>query len=187
MSSRPGSRAWVEEHHGPTAALVDRIPGGIVDALLSGLTTLGLLALGTVVFVAGYPETYPCSTGLNGTCVRHGTGSGPLMTLGIILLALALVAGLGVILWNRVLRVARTGQSLGKSLTGLQVIDARSGEVPGLGQALLRELISAGVGVISWLWILVDDEDRSLADVAAGTHVIHLDRDDEGALPPSPG
>ena len=39
-ATRPGSKAWVERHHGTVADFSDRIPPGIVDAALTALGAL---------------------------------------------------------------------------------------------------------------------------------------------------
>ena len=56
------------------------------------------------------------------------------------------------------------------------VVDAETGAVPRLGPAALRELVHQFAGIISWIWMLVDDDDRTLADIVGKTHVVHADR-----------
>jgi len=136
-----------------TADFVDRIPAGIIDELIPGLAALFMGVLGLVVLLAG--------------------DSGALLAVGLVLLGLALLVDIALIVWNRVVLVVRTGQSIGKRVCGLQVVDATSGLPPSVGPALLRELVGRVAGVVSWLWVLIDDQDRSLADVAAGTIVVH--------------
>ena len=136
-----------------TADFVDRIPAGIIDELIPGLAALFVGVLGLIVLLAG--------------------DSGALVAVGLVLLGLALLVDIALIVWNRVVLVVRTGQSIGKRVCGLQVVDATSGLPPSVGPALLRELVGRVAGVVSWLWVLIDDQDRSLADVAAGTIVVH--------------
>lgn len=136
-----------------TADFTDRIPAGIIDELIPGLAALFVAVLGLIVLLAG--------------------DSGSLVAVGLILIGLALLLHIGLVVWNRVVLVVRTGQSIGKRVCGLQVVDATSGRPPSVGPALLRELVSRFAGVFSWLWVLIDDEDRSLADIAAGTVVVH--------------
>lgn len=174
MVTAPGSKAWVERHHGPVADFTDRIPPGIVDVLLTGVGALVPMIAGVVLIVSGIPNTYPCGEGLTGTCEVPGSGSGVLVASGFVLVFLSVVAGFAITAWNRVWRVTRTGQSIGKKLFGLKVIDAEAGTVPELGPALLRELVHQFAGIISWLWMLVDGDDRTLADIVAKTHVIQV-------------
>ncbi|WP_068251219.1 RDD family protein [Janibacter corallicola] len=136
-----------------TADFVDRIPAGIIDELIPGLAALFVGVLGLIVLLAG--------------------DSGALVAVGLVLLGLALLVDIALIVWNRVVLVVRTGQSIGKRVCGLQVVDATSGLPPAVGPALLRELVGRVAGVFSWLWVLIDDQDRSLADLAAGTIVVH--------------
>lgn len=174
---RPGSRAWVEQRYGRSAAFADRILPGILDGLLSFAAGFIPLVLGIISIVAGIPDSYDCGSYYYDSCEVPGSGSGALIGLGILLVALSVVASLAVVAWNRVWRVTRTGQSLGKKVTGLKVIDAESGANPQLGPAALRELVHQFAGIISWIWMLVDDDDRTLADIVGKTHVIQVPKD----------
>ncbi|KRE36084.1 hypothetical protein ASG73_15640 [Janibacter sp. Soil728] len=173
--NRPGSRAWVEQRYGRTAHFSDRIFPGIIDALLGSAAAFVPLVLGIICLIAGSPDTYDCAFGYS-TCEVPGSGSGALIGLGILLLFLTILVSLAFIAWNRVWRVTRTGQSIGKKLTGLKVIDAESGANPKLGPAALRELVHQFAGIISWIWMLIDDDDRTLADIVGKTHVIQVDK-----------
>ncbi|WP_068261316.1 RDD family protein [Janibacter limosus] len=172
--NRPGSRAWVEQRYGRTADFSDRILPGIIDGLLPFAAALVPLVLGIVCIIAGAPKTYDC--GYYSTCEVPGSGSGPLIGLGILLLFLTFLVSLAVVAWNRVWRVTKTGQSIGKKVTGLKLIDAETGAHPTLGPAALRELVHQFAGIISWIWMLIDDDDRTLADIVGKTHVIHADK-----------
>lgn len=171
---RPGSLAWVEQRYGRSATFADRILPGIVDAALSFAATVVPLVIGIALIIAGVPETYDCGLYSSSTCEVPGSGSGALVGLGVLMVLLAVVAGLAMVVWNRVWRVTRTGQSIGKKVTGLRVIDAESGALPRLGPAALRELVHQFAGIISWIWMLVDDDDRTLADIVGKTHVVHV-------------
>lgn len=169
----PGSKAWVEQHYGRSADFADRIGPGVVDVLLSGISALIPIVLGIALIISGIPETYPCGAVRGGTCDVPGTGSGALVAAGVMAVLLGVVAAFAVTLWNRVWRVTRTGRSVGKQLFGLEVIDAHTGALPQLGPALVRELVHQFAGIVSWLWMLVDNEDRTLSDIVGRTHVIH--------------
>ncbi|UUZ45144.2 RDD family protein [Janibacter limosus] len=175
--SRPGSRAWVEQRYGRSAAFADRILPGILDGLLTFAAGFIPLVLGIISIVAGVPDSYDCGAYYDETCSVPGSGSGVLIGPGILLVLLSVVASLAVVAWNRVWRVTGTGQSLGKKVTGLKVIDAESGANPQLGPAALRELVHQFAGIISWIWMLVDDDDRTLADIVGKTHVIRVPKD----------
>ncbi|QOK23169.1 RDD family protein [Janibacter indicus] len=174
---RPGSRAWVEQRYGRTAGFGDRILPGIIDSLLGMAAAFIPVILGIVCIVAGMPDTYDCGVYYTRTCEVPGSGSGGLVGLGILLIFLSFLAAIAMAAWNRVWRVTKTGQSIGKKVTGLKVIDAESGKHPQLGPAALRELVHQVAGIISWIWMLVDDDDRTLADIVGKTHVVHVGKD----------
>lgn len=174
--NRPGSRAWVEQRYGRSAAFTDRIVPGILDALLAMVSALIPFVLGIVLIIAGLPERYDCNLWGENSCTVPGSGSGLLVALGISMFFVSILASLAMTAWNRVWRVTRTGQSLGKKFAGLRVIDAETGGHPQLGPAALRELVHQFAGIISWIWIFIDDDDRTLADIVGKTHVILLDK-----------
>lgn len=173
---RPGSRAWVDQRFGRSASFGDRILPGIVDSLLVSLAWLVPFVIGIICLVQGLPDREWCPLYGNNGCTVPGTGSTGLVTLGVVLMMLSVVTALAMVAYNRVWRVTRTGQSLGKRLTGLRIVDAETGAVPRLGPAALRELVHQFAGIISWIWMLVDHDDRTLADIAGHTHVVHVDR-----------
>lgn len=173
--NRPGSKAWVQQRHGRTAEFGERILPGIIDAAITAAAVFIPVILGLVLIIAGMPDTYDCGYYNTRTCEVPGSGSGGLIALGVILMLLSFVIALAVAFWNRVWRVTKTGQSIGKKVAGLKVIDAESGAHPELGPAVLRELVHQFAGIISWIWMLFDDEDRTLADIVGKTHVIHTE------------
>lgn len=67
------------------------------------------------------------------------------------------------------------GQTLGKMLVGIKVVNAQ-GNIPGLGGAALREvlgkLISAIVLFIGFFWIAFDNNKQGWHDKIAGTYVV---------------
>lgn len=173
--NKPGSKAWVQQRFGRTAEFSDRILPGIIDALIASAAALIPVILGIALIVAGIPDTYDCGYLDADSCEVPGSGSGGLIALGVILILLSVLISFAVAFWNRVWRVTKTGQSIGKKLNGLKVIDGSSGGNPSLGPAFLRELIHQFAGILSWIWMLIDDDDRTLADIVGKTHVIHVD------------
>ncbi len=109
---------------------------------------------------------------------------------GIILLVVAIIlavitAGLSVyaqwlidILYY-VLLTGLRGQTLGKQLLGIRVVN-RNGEVPGIGRAILREVIGKFVSTIvlllGYIWVLFDRRKQGWHDKIAGTYVIRVER-----------
>ncbi|WP_346008156.1 RDD family protein [Janibacter terrae] len=170
---QPGSLAWVEQRYDRSATFADRILPGIIDAALSFTAAVIPMVIGISLIVAGMPDTYDCGGYSSSRCEVPGSGSGALVGLGVLMLLLSVLAGLAMIAWNRVWRVTKTGQSIGKKVTGLKIINSGTGANPELGPAALRELVHQFAGIISWIWMLVDDDDRTLADIVGKTHVIH--------------
>jgi uncharacterized RDD family membrane protein YckC/RNA polymerase subunit RPABC4/transcription elongation factor Spt4 len=74
-----------------------------------------------------------------------------------------------------VLFIGLKGQTIGKMALSIQVVDAE-GNVPGIGRAILREIIgkfvSAIVIFLGYLWVGWDRQKRGWHDHIAGTYVI---------------
>ncbi|MFB6207056.1 MAG: RDD family protein [Haloglomus sp.] len=90
--------------------------------------------------------------------------------------AYVLVAAFTLPFYGGVLESYWNGQTLGKRLTGVKVVD-RSGEPPSLGAALLRNV--PAVVVFSWLTtavglaaIAMDDRNQRVFDDVADTYVV---------------
>lgn len=173
---RPGSKAWVQQRYGRTAEFAERILPGLVDWAMAFAAAIIPVILGVVLIIAGMPDTYDCGYYYTRDCEVPGSGSGALVTIGVLLILLSFLISLAVAFWNRVWRVTKTGQSIGKKMNGLKVIDAHTGGHPAMGPALLREVVHQFAGIISWIWMLIDDDDRTLADIVGKTHVIHTDQ-----------
>lgn len=170
---KPGSKAWVEQRFGPTATFVERIVPNLIDAFLSFAGAIVLIIPGVALIVAGIPDSYDCGyANPDYGCQVPGSGSGEQIFFGIVLLFLSVFVAWGLTVWNRVWRVHKTGQSVGRKMMGLRVINAHTGTHPEFGSAVLRELVHQFAGIISWIWMLVDDDDRTLADIVGTTHVI---------------
>ena len=92
-------------------------------------------------------------------------------------LALIFVGVIGIALFYT-WQVATRGQTWGRQIVGVKVINERTGEAPGWGKALGRGLfawfISAQIFYIGYLWMLWDDKKQTLHDKVAGTHVIKV-------------
>ena len=78
-------------------------------------------------------------------------------------------------LWNMTYLVGRTGQSWGRKLLGLKVVN-RNGEPIGFWRALGRNLfaifISMPLGFLGWLWIVWDPNKQAWHDKVFRTYVI---------------
>ena len=74
-----------------------------------------------------------------------------------------------------VIMIAWRGQTVGKMIVGIQVVD-RQGNIPGIGAVLLREVVGkflSGIALgLGYLWVAWDREKRGWHDHIAGTYVI---------------
>ncbi|GIL36775.1 RDD family protein [Phycicoccus sp. DTK01] len=169
----PESVPYVEAHFGPVSSFGDRVLALLVDVGLSFLPFLLMLA-GIPFIVAGVPDR-------NGVdeygMTTYGDANGALIAVGIAVMVLFWLVGVGFQLWNRVFRMGRRGQSIGKSVVGLKLVDARTGAPIGAGNCFLRELVSGvvnGVVYLSYLWMLWDDNRQTVADKAVHSTVIKV-------------
>jgi uncharacterized RDD family membrane protein YckC len=69
------------------------------------------------------------------------------------------------------------GQTLGKAMCGLRVVDKRNGSVPGIGRMLLRETLAKWVSgfflSLGYFWAIWDRDGQTWHDKIAGTVVLH--------------
>src|SRR5699024_9899323 len=128
----PGSKAWIERRHGRVAGFAERIVPALIDIALAMAIVLVLVGLGAVLLVAGIPQSHDCGPYGMDTCQVPGTGNGLLIALAVVMFVLSFLAAFAFICWNRIWRVHRSGQSLGKTFCHLRVIDAVHGTHPAL-------------------------------------------------------
>src|SRR5215213_1316360 len=135
-----------------------RIVATIVDGLIFGALFTGMIMLfGTVTTIANVgPFDWNVST--------------------ISMPALpSLLYGVFVVLYY-ILLEGYLGQTFGKMLLGIKVVREDNGEVPGLGGATIRTLLSLIDGLFSYLVafiaVLISSKDQRLGDMAAHTLVV---------------
>jgi uncharacterized RDD family membrane protein YckC len=107
-------------------------------------------------------------------------GLSPRLLATIIGLPIFLVAqaffGIGgfLYLW---LMIGLRGQTLGKMVVGIRVVDAR-GEIPDLGRAALREIVGKWVSslflLLGFVWVLFDPRKQGWHDKIAGTYAVRV-------------
>jgi len=166
----PGSKAYVEQNFGRVAGFGTRAGALIIDTLI---TLLGLVPfiIGIVLLIAAVPET-----DVDGYAVE-GTANGGMAATGGILMGLGVLLMIGLQLWNRVFRMGRTGQSIGKKVMGLKLVGDQTGQPIGALQAFLRELLGGLINQVfylSYLWMLWDDNKQTLADKVVHSTVIEV-------------
>ncbi len=150
----PGSRVYVEQNYGPTTEFTDRIAPYLID-----------YAIQTVILFVGY---------FVGVGFLVGSNGGGASAIGLLMIFLGLGGSFAFWFWNRIYRVTQTGQSIGRKMMGLKVIDAATGQHPAMGAQFLRELISSLLGIISAIFMLFDDQRQTLGDKIGKTQVIKV-------------
>jgi uncharacterized RDD family membrane protein YckC len=168
----PGSVGYVEQYFGPVAGFGQRALGLIVDMLL---TLIGLvpMVIGFIVLLTAAPSVVVDETGSTVTTGGDGTSA----AIGGLLIALGGLLMLAITLWNRVFRMGRTGQSVGKSVVGLRLVDDKTGQPIGAGMCFLREIVLGLVNQVfylGYLWMLWDTDRQTLGDKAVHSTVVVL-------------
>lgn len=168
-----GSLPYVEAHFGPVATFGPRVLAYLIDGLVSAIGVIPLI-IGTILVATGAAS----ATTINpetGALEPSGMGGGGLVGLGIALIVVGGIISLAIWLWNRVFRMGRTGQSIGKKMMGLKLVNAATGQPIGAGMSFLREIVHSIVNQIvylSFLWMLWDANRQTLADLVVKSSVI---------------
>lgn len=166
----PGSKAYVEQHFGPVAGFGSRAGALIIDTLLTLIGVIPMI-VGAVLLVVAAPDSDPYGSTV------EGTGDGGLAAIGGILIFVGLLLMIGIQIWNRIFKMGRTGQSVGKKMLGLKLVNDQNGQPIGAMQSFLRELIGGLINQIvylSYLWMLWDDNKQTLADKVVHSTVIEV-------------
>ena len=142
--------------YAPPGRLADwpvRVGASILDSLIMAIPSI----VGVIVALV-----------IDGNSDEMGAGGGIAMAGGFFVAFLVWV-------WNRVIQQGRTGRSFGKKLTGLKVVDARSGELIGTGRNLGREVcaqIFNQLCILNVLWPLWDEKQQTWHDKVVNDIVI---------------
>ena len=99
---------------------------------------------------------------------------------GIYIMFFGPLFGLFIVIFNKIIKEGRTGQSIGKSLMGIYLVDAITGMPLGPRRCFLREFVSnllnvftSGVfGILDYLWPLWDIEKERLMDKVMASRVV---------------
>ena len=155
---------------GPLAGFGGRLGAYLLDGLLYGLVMLPFLIAGVVFFAEGLDE---CTTNpRTDEIVCNGAEETGMIVAGAVVLAAGVI--LVVVLYLRAL--ARTGQTWGRRIVGIKVVNAETGGPPGWGKAIGRQLfaaiISSYVLYLGYLWMLWDSQNQTWHDKVAGTLVV---------------
>jgi uncharacterized RDD family membrane protein YckC len=146
----------------------------LLDSLVQLLGMVPYI-VGIVLFVVGAPDNggYD-STYSDYAPVKEGNTS--LMVAGGILCLLGLVLMLALQIWNRAFKQGRTGQSIGKKVLGIALVDERTGRPIGPGMAFVRDIahVLDQFAYIGYLWPLWDDRRQTFADKILNTLVVEV-------------
>ena len=106
----------------------------------------------------------------------HGQLDGQVVAFfTMVVAACEVVVGLAITIWNRVFKMGRTGQSVGKKVIGLYLLDDKTGQPIGAGMCFLREVVQTLVNQVfylGWLWMLWDADRQTLGDKAVHSSVV---------------
>ena len=161
---------------GPLAGWFTRVAAMLVD---SAVQLVGMVpyVVGLVLFVVGAPgsshDEYSTFAEAPSTPDSGNTG---MMVAGGLLVLLGLLLVLAIQVWNRAFRQGRTGQSIGKKVMGIRLVDEHTGQPIGAGMAFVRDLAHAldGFAYIGYLWPLWDDKRQTFADKILNTVVVEV-------------
>lgn len=153
---------------GQLAGFGARLGGYLLDALLYGLLWLPFLIAGFVLIAMGLED---CVT-FDDEIICAGREDGGLIAAGVI----AMVVGFFVVVFVYLRALATTGQTWGRKIVGIRVVDATTRAAPGWGKAIGRQLfagfISANVLYLGYLWMLWDGQNQTWHDKVASTLVV---------------
>jgi uncharacterized RDD family membrane protein YckC len=161
----------------PTQVVGRRVVAYIIDWLI----------LAAIIAIAWYALTKNVGPGscigggveINGKC-RGFVSSG---NRGI-WIAIIAIAAIGIL----VVMQGLTGKTPGKAVMGIKVVNAE-GQPPGIGRAILRELLWIVDGLLAnlvgFIAALTSQRNQRVGDMVAGTFVI--DKNAVGAFAPAPG
>ncbi|WP_456844339.1 RDD family protein [Cellulomonas sp. P5_C6] len=139
--------------HSPLAGWWRRAAGAVVDVLV----TFAVYLLGVALSVLTDPQPPP----------THPTVGGVVVIVGAVLIPVVWV-------WNRGGQQGRSGQSLGRSLTGTRLVSTVTDEPLGAGPAITRDvahLLDLPL-LLGFLWPLWDRRRQTFADKTASTVVV---------------
>lgn len=158
---------------GELATFGTRLGGYVLDLLLYGLIMALGVVPGVILMVRAFDDCARVTTGNSAEiiCVSDQFDVGSFV-LGLV----AIFAAFVVVVILYVSAVARSGQTWGRRIVGVKVINEQTGTPPGWGKAIGRTLfagfISSQIFYIGYLWMLWDDKKQTLHDKVASTHVI---------------
>ncbi|WBQ04620.1 RDD family protein [Kribbella sp. CA-293567] len=139
-----------------------RVGASLLDGLVSGVPVL----IGYGIFIG--------SVASQSSQDPYEQGVPPYAVIALVIGALA---SLGLWIWNRVIRQGNTGQSVGKSVLNLKLVDSSSFQPIGPGKAFLRDFLRGifdQACLLNSLWPLWDDKKQTWHDKVLSTYVVKV-------------
>ncbi|HEX8509159.1 MAG TPA: RDD family protein [Propionibacteriaceae bacterium] len=127
-----------------------------------------------IVFFAGYvPFVMAVARSQQTQSSTTPTAGLGAMTVG----ALLMLAAFGWQLYNRWIIMGRTGQSMGKRVTGIWLVSEQTGQPIGALNAFLRDLVHIldSFAYVGFLWPLWDEKKQTFSDKVLKTVVVDKD------------
>lgn len=158
-ASTPQVSPW-----GQYAGWWSRVGASILDGLLAFAIGVVPLGIGAVLAFKD-AETDPIT----------GEITGGVDPLGIVIMGLGVLAVIAFALWNVVFRQGRKGQTVGKSVLGIQVVKEETGQFIGAGMSFLRAILNSILGnacFLNYLWPLWDNKKQTWHDMIVKSVVL---------------
>lgn len=162
----------------PLAHWGQRVGAYLIDGLVL-LPAYLLVIPGYVQLISSSTSKTQCFDTTNPDSCYAVHESGSISPALVLLMLLGFVAMIALQIWNRWIKGGR-GQSIGKRVLGITLIDERTGRPIGTGMAFVRDLAHFLDGVacyIGYLWPLWDAKRQTFSDKVMNTVVI------QGTLP----
>ena len=146
-----------------------RLVAQLLDGLLAFVAYIPAIVLFIVSFTSGHDGL--CTNAANELYVCRQPNGG-LFALAFLALALGLLA----FIFYMSRRLGRTGQTPGKKVMGIKVVDKVSGQPIGAGRAFGRyvfaQFISGSFCALGYLWMLWDGEKQTWHDKVVSSIVV---------------
>ncbi|MDH3682518.1 MAG: RDD family protein, partial [Acidimicrobiia bacterium] len=131
-----------------------------------------LVVIGALLSVTEEQLCTTSTTGLDSTC---SVPTGATVALWLLLVFIGFVGYLAIIFLIYIRPVAKTGQSIGRRLVGIRVVDQDTGHLISMGRAFGRYIFASfisGFFYIGYLWMLWDDNAQTLHDKVVRSVVV---------------
>lgn len=152
--AQPYGYGYAPAGGGNFASWISRVGAALIDGLIAS----AVLIVGYIVVIA------------DGT---DGSVSGA----ATLVVVLGWFAALGFGIWNLGIKQGTSGQSIGKGVLGIKVVDTMSGQPTGAGKGVLRWLLHTILNsacILNVLWPLWDNQKQTWTDKIVNTYVVRV-------------